>query len=284
VTTAPHQRPFAQVDVFTDRPLLGNPVAVVLAADGLDTEVMHAFTEWTNLSEATFVSPPTTPEADYAVRIFCPGRELAFAGHPTLGTAHAWLEAGGVPRGNVIVQECGAGLVRIRRDGGLLSFAAPELVRSGPLDEQDVERIAAGLGLARRDIVDHQWCDNGPAWQTVLVESADIVRQIKPRADVLAGLDIGIVGFCESAEECDVEVRAFFPGHQGLVEDPVTGSLNAAIGQWLTGSGQLPSTYVAAQGSALGRSGRVFVERIDDTVWVGGHCVSVIQGTTTFPT
>lgn len=274
-------RPFAQVDVFTNRPMLGNPVAVVLSSDGLSTEDMHAFTAWTNLSEATFVGPATTPEADYAVRIFCPGRELPFAGHPTLGTAHAWLEAGGVPQADVIVQECGAGLVRIRRDGGLLSFASPPLVRSGPLDESDVERIALGLGLDRSEILDHQWCDNGPGWRTVLVESAELVRRVVPQADVLAGLDVGIVGMCGSDEECDVEVRAFFPGNQGLVEDPVTGSLNAAIGQWLTGSGRLPASYVAAQGSVLGRSGRVFVERIDDTVWVGGNCVSVIRGTTT---
>jgi PhzF family phenazine biosynthesis protein len=282
ITSHQQQRPFAQVDVFTNRPLMGNPVAVVLSSDGLSTEDMHAFTAWTNLSEATFLSAPTTPEADYAVRIFCPGRELPFAGHPTLGSAHAWLEAGGEPKADVIVQECGAGLVRIRRDGGLLSFAAPPLVRSGPLNEQDVERIASGLGLERRDIIDHQWCDNGPGWQAVLVESAEMVRRIRPRADVLAGLDVGVVGFCEAEEECDVEVRAFFPGNQGLVEDPVTGSLNAAIGQWLTGSGQLPAAYVAAQGGALGRAGRVFVERIGDTIWVGGHCMSVIWGTTAF--
>lgn len=172
------QRPFRQVDVFTAEPLLGNPVAVVEDASGLSAEQMHAFTSWTNLSEATFLLPPTSPEADYRVRIFCPGqRELPFAGHPTLGTCHAWLEAGGVPRSDVIVQECGAGLVRIRRDGNVLAFAAPPRVRSGPLDEAQVARIAAGLGLARADILDHQWCDNGPRWQAVMLKSAAQVKE-----------------------------------------------------------------------------------------------------------
>jgi PhzF family phenazine biosynthesis protein len=242
---------------------------------------MHAFTSWTNLSEATFIAPPSTPEADYAVRIFCPGRELPFAGHPTLGSAYAWLAAGGESQSEMVVQECGAGLVNIRRDGDLLAFAAPPLVRSGPLDEADVQHIADGLGLTRDQVVDHQWCDNGPGWRTILVESAEVVRQVQPQAGLLAGMDVGIVGPCDPTEECDVEVRAFFPGNQGLVEDPVTGSLNAAIGQWLTGSGRLPHAYVAAQGSVLGRAGWVFIERVGDTVWVGGHCVSVIQGTTT---
>lgn len=278
MTARVRERRFAQVDVFTDRPLMGNPVAVVLESDGLTTSAMHAFTSWTNLSEATFLGAPTDSTADYSVRIFCPGRELPFAGHPTLGSAHAWLGAGGTPRGDMIVQECGAGLVNIRRDGDLLSFTAPPLVRSGPLAEDDVQRIATGLGLARDQVVDHQWCDNGPGWRTILVESAEIVRSVTPDAGLLAGMDVGIVGPCDPLDDCDVEVRAFFPGNQGLVEDPVTGSLNAAIGQWLTGSGRLPDAYVAAQGGALGRSGRVFIERTGDTVWVGGHCTTVIEG------
>lgn len=282
MTTAARGRRFTQVDVFTDRPLMGNPVAIVLESEGLTTDAMHTFTSWTNLSEATFLAAPTASEADYAVRIFCPGRELPFAGHPTLGSAHAWLASGGIPRGDMIVQECGAGLVNIRRVGDLLAFAAPPLVRSGPLDEQDVQRIATGLGITRDQVVDHQWCDNGPSWRTILVESAEIVRQVTPQAEILAGMDIGIVGPCDPTGDCDIEVRAFFPGDQGLVEDPVTGSLNAAIGQWLTGSGRLPHAYVATQGSALGRSGRIFVERVGDTVWVGGHCVTVIDGSAMF--
>jgi len=270
-------RPFRQVDVFTAEPLLGNPVAVVEDASGLTTEQMHAFTSWTNLSEATFLSSPTTDAADYRVRIFCPGRELPFAGHPTLGTCHAWLEAGGVPKSDVIVQECGAGLVRIRREGDVLAFAAPPLQRGGPLDEADVERIARGLGLQRSDIVDHQWCDNGPGWQAVLLESADRVLAIKPDPALLAGIDVGVVGPHPSGD-IDYEVRAFFPGNSGLTEDPVTGSLNAALAQWLIGSGRAPETYIAAQGTALGRAGRVRVMREGEDIWVGGRCVTVISG------
>jgi PhzF family phenazine biosynthesis protein len=270
-------RPFRQVDVFTAEPLLGNPVAVVEDARGLTTEQMHTFTSWTNLSEATFLLPPTTDAADYHVRIFCPGRELPFAGHPTLGTCHAWLEAGGAPKSNVIVQECGAGLVRIRREGDVLAFAAPPLQRSGPLDEADVERIAAGLGLARADIVDHQWCDNGPGWQAVLLESAEQVLALTPDPHLLAELDVGVIGPHESGD-IDFEVRAFFPGNTGLTEDPVTGSLNAALAQWLIGSGRAPESYLAAQGTALGRAGRVHVMREGDDIWIGGRCVTVIAG------
>jgi PhzF family phenazine biosynthesis protein len=270
-------RPFSQVDVFTATPLLGNPVAVVRDAVGISTEQMHAFTSWTNLSEATFLLPPSSDDADYRVRIFCPGRELPFAGHPTLGTCHAWLEAGGEPRSDVIVQECGAGLVRIRRAGDVLAFAAPPLQRSGPLDEADVERIARGLGLTRADIVDHQWCDNGPGWQAVLLESADQVLALDPDPALLAGIDVGVVGPHLSGD-VDYEVRAFFPGNTGVTEDPVTGSLNAALAQWLIGSGRAPETYVAAQGTALGRAGRVHVMREGDDIWVGGRCVTVISG------
>lgn len=270
-------RPFRQVDVFTAEPLLGNPVAVVEDARGLTTEQMHAFTSWTNLSEATFLFPPTTDAADYHVRIFCPGRELPFAGHPTLGTCHAWLEAGGVPKSDVIVQECGAGLVRIRREGDVLAFAAPPLQRSGPLDETDVERIAAGLGLTRADIVDHQWCDNGPGWQAVLLESAEQVLALTPDPHLLTDLDVGVIGPHESGD-IDFEVRAFFPGNTGLTEDPVTGSLNAALAQWLIGSGRAPETYLAAQGTAMGRAGRVHVMREGEDIWIGGRCVTVIAG------
>jgi len=269
--------PFRQVDVFTATPLLGNPVAVVHDAEGITTEQMHAFTSWTNLSEATFLLPPTDPAADYRVRIFCPGRELPFAGHPTLGTCHAWLEAGGMPRGDVIVQECGAGLVRIRREGDVLSFAAPALQRSGPLDDADVDRIASGLGVTRSDIVDHQWCDNGPGWQAVLLESADQVLALEPDPAILAGLDIGVVA-PHASGDIDYEVRAFFPGNSGLTEDPVTGSLNAALAQWLIGSGRAPETYLAAQGTAMGRAGRVHVIAEGDDIWIGGRSVTVVSG------
>lgn len=280
-------RRFAQVDVFTATPLLGNPVAVVLDSDGLTTEQMQRFTDWTNLSEATFLVPPTHPEADYAVRIFTAGRELPFAGHPTLGTCHAWLAAGGVPRGAVVVQECGAGLVPVRRSvDGDLAFAAPERLRSGPLGEDEVATIADGLGVPRDDVVDHAWCDNGPPWQTVLLRSADDVLAVRPRADVLGQRFVGVVGLHTAASgggshggDVALEVRGFFPGPGGFAEDPVTGSLNAAVGQWLIGSGRLPERYVGTQGTALGRAGRVAVERAAGQVWVGGGTVTVLEGT-----
>src|SRR5690349_1723570 len=186
-------RPFKQVDVFTAVPYRGNPLAVVLDGSGLSTEEMQHFTKWTNLSEATFLLPPTNADADYRVRIFCPGRELPFAGHPTLGSCHAWLEAGGRPRGEHVVQECGIGLVKLRRDGERLAFAAPPLRKSGPLPEEDVMQIARGLGIPRSDIVGHAWCDNGPKWRGVMLRSARQVLSLKPDPAALAGLEIGVV-------------------------------------------------------------------------------------------
>jgi PhzF family phenazine biosynthesis protein len=277
-------RAFQQVDVFSATPYRGNPVAVVLDGNGLSTAEMQQFTHWTNLSECTFVLPPT-PEgraagADYRVRIFCPGRELPFAGHPTLGTCHAWLQAGGVSATEDVVQECGVGLVRIRRQGEQLAFAAPPLLRSGPLDEADVALIARGLGVAREDIAAHAWCDNGPKWRGVLLRSASQVLALKPDPALLAGLDIGVVGPHPAGQHTAFEVRAFFPGNSGLTEDPVTGSLNAALGQWLIGSGMAPTSYMAAQGTALDRAGRVHVVRdADGNVWVGGESVTCISGT-----
>ena len=274
-------RRFRQVDVFTEHPLNGNPVAVVLDSDGLTDAQMHAFTRWTNLSEATFLVPPSDPAADYAVRIFCPGRELPFAGHPTLGTCHAWLEAGGEPQGRDIVQECGVGLVPIRRDegSGRLAFAAPELRRSGPLDQADLARIVDGLGLSADDVIDHSWCDNGPGWQALLLRDAQTVLRVRPRPAGLEGLDVGIVGLYGPEAPVQAEVRAFFTTATGVAEDPVTGSLNAALAQWLIGSGRLPDSYVAAQGTALDRAGRVHVTADGQNVWIGGGCVTVVQGT-----
>ena len=305
------QRPFKQVDVFTTTPYRGNPLAVVLDGAGLSTAEMQHFTNWTNLSECTFLLPPTDEGrangADYRVRIFCPGRELPFAGHPTLGSCHAWLEAGGVPRGEHVIQECGVGLVKLKRDGGvtagppqgdalppwgaatraaadrggddLLAFAAPPLIKSGPLPEEDVMLIARGLGVDRSDIAAHAWCNNGPNWRGVMLRSAEQVLALRPDAAVLAGLDIGVVG-PQSDADTQFEVRAFFPGNNGLAEDPVTGSLNAALAQWLIGAGLAPERYVAAQGTALAREGRVHIERAaDGTVWVGGASVTCITGT-----
>ena len=272
------QRAFAQVDVFTTVPYRGNPLAVVLDGTGLSTAHMQAFTDWTNLSEATFVLPPTHPQADYAVRIFCPGRELPFAGHPTLGTCHAWLEAGGVPKAQEVVQECGVGLVNIQRQGPRLAFAAPPLRRGGLLDEADVQLIAKGLGVARQDIVHHAWCNNGPQWRGVMLGSAEQLLALKPNPELLKGLDIGVVAPL-SKGDAQFEVRAFFPGNNGLAEDPVTGSLNADIGQWLIEAGLAPDSYVASQGACLARAGRVYVHRdAQNQVWVGGESVTCIEG------
>ena len=282
-------RPFKQVDVFTAVPYRGNPLAVVLDGEGLTTEAMQHFTNWTNLSEATFLLPPTQAGADYRVRIFCPGRELPFAGHPTLGSCHAWLQAGGRPQGEYVIQECGVGLVKLRRDGDRLAFAAPPLRRGGPLPDDDVALIARGLGVDRADILHHAWCDNGPNWRGVMLRSAEQVLALRPDATVLASLDIGVVGprgkvgvvgARADDDECAFEVRAFFPGNQGLVEDPVTGSLNAALAQWLIGAGLAPPRYVASQGTALGRAGRVHVDRdAQGEVWIGGASVTCVDGT-----
>lgn len=280
-------RPFRQVDVFTAEAYLGNPLAVVLDGSGLTTAQMQHFTNWTNLSEATFLLPPENPAADYKVRIFCPGRELPFAGHPTLGTCHAWLQAGGVPKGDYVAQECGIGLVKLRRDGTRLAFAAPPLRKSGPLPEQDVALIARGLGIPRAAIVAHAWCDNGPNWRGVMLESAEAVLALEPDAQILAGLDVGVVGprgkvgvvgSRSEGDDCAFEVRAFFPGNNGIAEDPVTGSLNAALAQWLIGAGLAPERYIAAQGTALGRAGRVHVETSGADIWIGGDSVTCIEG------
>jgi PhzF family phenazine biosynthesis protein len=270
------QRALVEVDVFTEVPYHGNPVAVVLDAEGLDTDEMQRFASWTNLSETTFVLPPDDPAADYRVRIFTPSVELPFAGHPTLGTCHAWLEAGGAPRGEgVVVQECGAGRVPIRRDG-MLAFAAPPLVRQGPVEESLVEHIAEVLGIDRGEIVDAEWADNGPGWVAVLLADADAVLALRPG---FVDLDVGVVGPHPPGSAQAFEVRAFFPKGGTTVEDPVTGSLNASLAQWLLRTGRATAPYVASQGTALGRAGRVHVSRDDDgTIWVGGGTVTCVDG------
>ena len=285
-------RRFQQIDVFTDRPLLGNALAVVLDGEGLSNEQMAAFARWTNLSETTFLLPPTDPAADYHVRIFTTTVELPFAGHPTLGSCHAWLAAGGQARQpGEVVQQCGVGLVRIRREGERLAFAAPPRRKSGPLDEATVGRIARFLGVPRSDIVAHQHCDNGPGWKAVMLKSAEAVLALRPQLDSESGLEIGVVGAREGPAKVGVvgaqdagaatafEVRAFFPAPGGgLAEDPVTGSLNAALAQWLIGDGLAPPRYVAAQGAALGRAGRVHVAQDGGEIWIGGDCVAVVRG------
>jgi PhzF family phenazine biosynthesis protein len=271
-------RSFAQVDVFTTTPYSGNPVAVVLDAAGLSTEEMERFARWTNLSETTFVLAASDDAADYRVRIFTPTAELPFAGHPTLGTCHAWLAAqgGGGDARDEVVQECAAGLVRIRHGDAGLSFAAPALLRDGPVDEGFVQRIAALLDLDRDEILDARWADNGPGWVAVLLEDASAVLAVRPGNE---NIDLGVVGAYPEGSPEAFEVRAFFPKDGALVEDPVTGSLNAAIAPWLLDSGRATAPYVVSQGTLLGRAGRVHVERDDDgTIWVGGATVTCVSG------
>ncbi len=288
-------RRYLQLDVFAARPGAGNPLGVVLDADGLDDAAMQAIAAWLNLSETVFFLPPEAG-ADYRIRIFTPKMELPFAGHPTLGSCHAWLQAGGKPQvAGKVVQECGVGLVTLRQDGDRLAFAAPALIKSGPLAEDDVALIARGLGVDRSDILHHAWCDNGPNWRGVMLRSAEQVLALKPDASILGQLDVGVVGPAagsgasaprgkvgvagsSDAEGIAFEVRAFFPGNNGLAEDPVTGSLNAALAQWLIGAGLAPTQYVAAQGSCLGRAGRVYVQQDGDTIWVGGSSVTCVSG------
>ncbi|WP_134767678.1 PhzF family phenazine biosynthesis protein [Nocardioides sp. 1609] len=266
-----------QVDVFSAEPLLGNPVAVVHDADDLSDEQMAAFARWTNLSETTFLLRPTDPAADYRLRIWTPGRELPFAGHPTLGSAHAWLEAGGVPAAaERVVQECGAGLVDVRR-GERLAFTAPPLTRSGPVDRGDLDHAVRVLGLDAADVVDAAWIDNGPGWMGLLLTDAATVLDCRPDFGAFDGLKVGVVGAHRPGSACAVEVRAFCPGY-GPAEDPVTGSLNAGVAQWLAGT-RLPTSYVAAQGTALGRRGRVHVDLVEGVVRVGGDTRTTISGT-----
>ena len=274
-------RSFRQVDVFSAEPFRGNPVAVVHDADGLSDEDMARFASWTNLSETTFLLSPTTDEADYRLRIFTPSAELPFAGHPTIGSAHAWLEAGGTGRTQGrLVQECGAGLVELRSasgGNGRLAFAGPPFIRSGAVSEEDRERIVRALRIDPSQVRDLEWIDNGPGWVGVLLDSAEEVLAIEPDWSAAMGMDIGVVGAYPEGSECAVEIRAFCPGY-GINEDPVTGSLNAGVAQWLAGD-RLPASYVASQGTVLGRRGRVYVERDGDTVWVGGDARTSITGT-----
>lgn len=305
-------RPFKQVDVFTAQPYFGNPLAVVLDGSGLDDAALQRFAQWTNLSETTFVLPPTDPSADYRLRIFTPGGELPFAGHPTLGTCHAWLEAGGVSkRKDVVVQQCQVGLVHIRQSGARRAFAAPPLKRSAP-SPVVLAQVAAALGLKAQHIIAAQLLDNGPVWLGLLLDSADTVLQLEP--DHLAlkkyGLKVGVAGAhraqaapqliaranrearafgssavaAPEAADADFEVRAF-AAPMGIQEDPVTGSLNASLAQWLMAEGHAPDNYVVAQGTCLGRAGRVHLSRENvagaTVVWVGGESVTCITGTVT---
>ena len=266
--------------MFTDVPYKGNPVAVVLDGQGLSDAAMQRFAHWTNLSETTFVLPPEHPDADYKVRIFTPSLELPFAGHPTLGTCHAWLEAGNAPKDDQIVQECGAGLVPIRRTDQGLAFAAPPLLKSGPVDEELIQQMADTLGIERNAIVDAAWTDNGPGWASLLLTSAEEVLNLSP---AFLDQDIGVVGPHPPGHDTQFEVRAFFPKDGTLAEDPVTGSLNAGLAMWLTDTGRAQTPYTAAQGTKLGRAGRVHITQDNGTLWVAGGTVTCIAGSVELP-
>ncbi|CDO31086.1 PhzF family phenazine biosynthesis protein [Mycolicibacterium porcinum] len=278
----PRHRAFAQVDVFSRTPYLGNPVAVVLDGEGVDDVAMQRLARWTNLSETTFVLPPTHPEADYRLRIFTPGSELPFAGHPTLGSAHAWLGHGGRPRQEGrVVQECGAGLVEIRQRDAELYFQAPPTLRSGPLADEYLDQIVDALGLGRTDVVAHQWADNGPGWAVLLLDSAQRVLELEPDLARIPTAMVGVVGPHPAGAAHDYEMRTFAPG-VGVPEDPVCGSMNASVGQWLTSTGAAPPQYRVSQGARLGRAGEIsVVAEPDGSVWVGGATTTCLEGVAT---
>ncbi|RMX08892.1 PhzF family phenazine biosynthesis protein [Corticibacter populi] len=269
------------VDVFGAQPLTGNPLAVVFGGEELGTEDMLRITRWFNLSETTFVLPPTHPEADYRVRIFTLEREMPFAGHPTLGSCHAWLNAGHAPKhADAIVQECGAGLVSIRREGPHLAFAAPALRRSGPPSHAELQEALRFLGIDAAEVTEAAWVDNGPGWLGIRLASAAQVLALQPARAWPRRIDIGVVGLYPADSGAAVEVRAFFSDQHGsIVEDPVTGSLNASVAQWLYASGVLSGPYLARQGSCLGRDGQVHVSQdADGQVWIGGATRTQVRG------
>lgn len=274
-------RPFAQVDVFSETPHLGNPVAVILDGAGLTADEMRHIARWTNLSETTFVLPPTDPGADYRLRIFTPGGELPFAGHPTLGSAHAWLERGGTPKNaGRVVQECGAGLVDVRIDEGRLSFAAPPTLRNGPLEPEFLARIVTAYGISADQVIAHQWIDNGPGWAVVQLASAQEVLDLDPDLSLLPEAMVGAVGAYAPGAPHAFELRSFAPAI-GVDEDPVCGSMNASTAQWMHRTGTAPgSSWRVSQGTRLGRAGDISVT-VDDSgaVWVGGATTTLFSGT-----
>lgn len=271
---------FKQVDVFTDQPFKGNPVAVILGGDDLSEDQMAAIARWTNLSETTFVLKPRDPRADYRVRIFSTLQELPFAGHPTLGTCHAWLEAGGKPRGNEIIQECGIGLVRVRRDGDRLAFTAPPLQRSGPATAEQLEAVSCALNIDAHELLGAQWVDNGAGWLGLRLSSPDVVLRIKPDFSRLGSAPVGVfAAWPASVSKVDMEfeVRAFIAG-DAMPEDPVTGSLVAGIAQWLRRDHLAPDSYLVNQGRLLGRAGKIHVNVDAEDIWVGGNTLTLVDG------
>ena len=278
MTVAASERPFSQVDVFAPGPKAGNPVAVVHDADGLSTEQTQNFANWTNLSETTFLQAPTDPAADYKLRIFTPRAEVPFAGHPTLGSAHAWLDLGGQPRDREqLIQECGAGLVKIRRANAELSFQAPPLTKSGPVEAATLNQVLASLGITADQVLGSNWIDNGPGWLGIRLESARQVLDLRPDFSVMGQLNMGVIGAYKDGGPADFEVRAFAPGH-GVDEDPVTGSVNAGLAQWLRSEGAVEGNFTVQQGTVLGRGGRLTITSEADAIWVGGSSRTVIKG------
>lgn len=276
-------RKFAQVDVFSDTAFMGNPVAVILSGDGLSTTDMQRIARWTNLSETTFVLPPSSADADYRLRIFTPNEELPFAGHPTLGSAHAWRQQHPEHTGDSVIQECGAGLVEIRRIGNQLFFRAPETKCTGPLSDAEVAAFAEALGVDTQDIIGHQWVDNGPGWAAVQLASAAEVTALVPDFTGLPDARIGVLGAHPDGSPHAFEIRAFVPG-VGVYEDPVTGSLNAAVAQWLIRDGRAPKNYTATQGGNIGRAGIISISTDSEgEVWVGGSTTTIINGEIAIP-
>lgn len=283
--------PFKQVDVFSNCDYGGNPVAVVMDAEGLSDQQMQRFAAWTNLSESTFLLPPSRPEADYSLRIFTSSRELPFAGHPTLGSCHAWLEQGKKPKHEgYIVQECSQGLIRIEQKGNSLYFCAPPLVRYEPLGVKELDALVHALGISREDVIAHAWCCNGPNWRGLLLKSADAVLNANPDKNLLTDEDVGIIGpFTQSTQqgshcgfEYNYEVRAFC-ALDSPFEDPATGSLNAALAQWLIANDFAPKEFSVRQGTVVGRSGHIKVySESEDKIWVGGDCTTCIVGKAKF--
>lgn len=275
-------RRFRLVDVFGERPLTGNPLAVVVDSDGLSTDEMLEITRWLNFSETTFLSPPESSEADYKVRIFTLAGELPFAGHPTLGSCHVWQSLAGKSNDHEIVQECGVGLVRLRRSDDGMAFEAPALIHDGPVDGLKLATLAAVLGIDTSDIAEARWIDNGPGWVGVMLEDARAVLELAPdfsRRPTSEKLDIGVVGMYPEGSGPLYEVRAFFSGGRGeMLEDPVTGSLHASVAQWLISEGHARPPYIATQGQAVGRSGRVHITATADSLWVGGWVFDVVAG------
>jgi PhzF family phenazine biosynthesis protein len=273
-----NEYPFSQVDVFAPGPKPGNPVAVVHDADGLSAGQMQSFANWTNLSETTFLLKPTQPEADYRLRIFTPASELPFAGHPTLGSAHAWLEKGGhARRSGELMQECEVGLVRISQTAGEQFFEAPPLRRSGPVEPEVLERAIASLGITPEQVLDSNWVDNGPGWLGIRLASARQVLNLAPDFVAMGELNVGVIGAYGDGGPADFEVRGFVPG-LAIPEDPVTGSLNAGLAQWLISSGVVEGNYTVSQGTALGRGGRLSITSEGNSIWVGGTSRTVIRG------